>query len=83
MTTLAATALPQLRWRCRRGMLELDWLLNDFLNAHFTELNAAQLEVFETLLDYPDAVLLDLLLGKSQASDAALATFINRIRTLS
>ena len=80
MTSTAAGSLPQLRWRCRRGMLELDLLLNDFLDTGFEQLDQHQLALFETLLDYPDQVLLDLLLGKMPASDRALAGFINRIR---
>ena len=73
--------MPQLRWRCRRGMLELDLLLNDFLDTGFAQLDQPQLALFETLLDYPDQVLLDLLLGKMPASDPALAEFIDRIRS--
>ena len=80
MSTLANQRLPQLRWRCRRGMLELDCLLNDFLNVHSQQLDLEQLELFETLLDYPDPVLLDLLLGKMQATDSSIAAFITRIR---
>ena len=77
MSAVASPALlPQLRWRCRRGMLELDLLLNDFLDTKFAQLDQHQLELFETLLDYPDQVLLDLLLGKMPASDPALAEFV-------
>jgi antitoxin CptB len=77
---MTSNTLPQLRWRCRRGMLELDLLLNDFLNEHFSQLDSEQLELFETLLDYPDPVLLDLLLGKMQASDQVMAELIARVR---
>ncbi|MCW9022639.1 MAG: succinate dehydrogenase assembly factor 2, partial [Sedimenticola sp.] len=30
--------LGQLRWQCRRGMLELDYILVGFLDQHFTDL---------------------------------------------
>jgi len=77
VTSVASTAsLPQLRWRCRRGMLELDLLLNDYLDAKFEQLDQRQLELFEILLDYPDQVLLDLLLGRMPASDPVLAEFV-------
>lgn len=77
---MMSDSLAQLRWRCRRGMLELDLLLNDYLNQHFERLDQDQLTLFETLLDYPDPVLLDLLLGNIQASDARLAEFISTIQ---
>ncbi|MGB5396425.1 MAG: succinate dehydrogenase assembly factor 2 [Gammaproteobacteria bacterium] len=81
MTAVASPALlPRLRWRCRRGMLELDLLLNDFLDTKFEHLDQRQLELFEILLDYPDQVLLDLLLGKVPASDPALAEFVARMQ---
>ncbi len=80
MSAAETASLEQLRWRCRRGMLELDLLLNDFLNEHFAQLDQAQLELFAHLLDYPDAVLLDLLLARTRASDPELAAFINMVR---
>jgi antitoxin CptB len=75
-----AASLPQLRWRCRRGMLELDLLLNDFLDNCFEQLDQKQFELLDSLLDYPDQVLLDLLLGKMPASDPALSQFVRTIQ---
>ena len=72
--------LSQLRWRCRRGMLELDLLLNTFLDKEYTSLDAKKSELFETLLDYPDQVLFDLLMDKMQASDEDIAKLIENIR---
>ncbi len=77
---MTSESLPQLRWRCRRGMLELDLLLNDYLSQHFEQLDREQLALFESLLDYPDPVLLDLLLGNMQASDTRLAEFVATIQ---
>jgi antitoxin CptB len=44
----------RLRWRCRRGMLELDLVLARFLQQHCARLTARQLVEFDTLLDLPD-----------------------------
>lgn len=44
----------RLRWRCRRGMLELDLVLARFLQQHCARLTAQQLAEFDTLLDLPD-----------------------------
>lgn len=70
----------QLQWRCRRGMLELDIMLNAFMQRGCSELTEEQAELFITLLDYPDQVLLDLLLGKTRAADIKLADLIAGIR---
>ena len=80
MTETQIPELSQLRWRCRRGMLELDLLLNTFLDKEYTSLTIQKSELFETLLDYPDQVLFDLLMDKMQASDDGIAKLIERIR---
>jgi len=72
--------LSRLRWHCRRGMLELDLLLNTFLDKEYASLTIQQSELFVTLLDYPDQVLFDLLMDKMQASDNGIAKLIERIR---
>jgi len=62
-------------------MLELDILLNAFLDTGYSELTPDQSEVFHALLDYPDQVLFDLLLDKATASDDGAIEIIGRIRT--
>jgi antitoxin CptB len=80
VTEVQIPELSQLRWRCRRGMLELDLLLNTFLDKEYASLTIQQSELFVTLLDYPDQVLFDLLMDKMQASDNGIAKLIERIR---
>ncbi len=58
--------LDRVRWRCRRGLLELDLILKAFLERHFERLDAGQREVFSELLDQPDNDLLDLALGRRE-----------------
>lgn len=41
-------------WRCRRGLLELDIVLQNFVQHHYDALTLAELEVFDTLLAMPD-----------------------------
>jgi antitoxin CptB len=79
MHTQADTSLPRLRWRCRRGMLELDVILHEYLDACDGQFDKTQMQLFEQLLDYPDQVLLDILLGNTPASDRALAIFVNQL----
>lgn len=69
-----------LRWRCRRGMLELDLLLNGFIDQRYTSLSDAQKKVLDRLLDYPDQLLFDMLLGYMQASDPEVTKLVEEIR---
>ena len=71
------------RWQCRRGMLELDLLLNNFVDKKFETLTPQQKASFELLLSYPDQTLLDLLLGNSVSSDASISAIVQQIQTTS
>ena len=75
------TAVIDYRWQCRRGMLELDLLLNNFVDKKVDELTLQQKKSFELLLSYPDQTLLDLLLGNSMSSDPAIAVLVQQIQS--
>ncbi len=77
---MAGEGMERLRWRCRRGMLELDLLLLAFLDRGYARLSIDSQRVFERLLDYPDDVLLELLMGRSAAADPEVAHVIEEIR---
>jgi antitoxin CptB len=72
--------IRRLRWSCRRGMLELDLLLDSFLRRGFASLDERGRETFERLLDYPDTTLLQLLMGQMQSSDREVAHVVEHIR---
>jgi antitoxin CptB len=63
-------ARDRLRWDCRRGMLELDLVLNAFLVRHLDGLEPRQLEAFRGLLAYPDPLLLEFVMGHSEPDEA-------------
>ena len=58
--------LDRIRWRCRRGLLELDLVLEAFLERGYHCLDAGQRRLFSELLEQPDNDLLDLALGRSE-----------------
>ena len=58
--------LDRIRWRCRRGLLELDLVLEAFLERGYGRLDAGQRGLFNELLEQPDNDLLDLALGRSE-----------------
>lgn len=70
----------ELKWRCRRGMLELDILLNTYLDKKYNTMSQQQGAVFTQVLDYPDQVLLDLLLGNMQSSNTEINSLITDIQ---
>ncbi len=72
----------ELKWRCRRGMLELDILLNSYLDKSYDTMSPEQGAVFSDVLDYPDQVLFDLLLGNMQSSDQRIKQLIAEIQIL-
>jgi antitoxin CptB len=74
--------LRRLRWRCRRGMRELDQLLNRWLDQCWTAASEAERGVFLRLLDCEDDKLWRWFLGRDTAPDAALDSLVQHIRSL-
>jgi antitoxin CptB len=58
--------LSRLRWRCRRGLLENDLLIERFFARHGSTLSAAQARALGALMELGDNELLDLLLGRTE-----------------
>jgi antitoxin CptB len=71
----------RLRWQCRRGMLELDLLLNGFLDVAYGDLDEQQRVDFVRLLSYQDQIIHDWLMGQAVPADAALRDLVVRIRS--
>ena len=61
--------LSKLRWRCRRGLLENDLLIERFFTRHADAgISVAQAEGLTMLMDLADNDLLDLLLRRKEPS---------------
>ena len=60
-------ARDRIRWHCRRGMLELDLVLNRFLDRHYAALGPDKVGAFAALLERTDPELLDLIMGHLEA----------------
>ena len=72
--------MNRLRWKCRRGMLELDLVLNQFLEQEYTGLDADSKQVFVTLLEAGDEELWTLIIDEKACTDPGLQTVMGRIR---
>ncbi len=55
----------RMRWRCRRGIRELDLVFGRFLEQGFDTLPPAEIDAFERLLDENDLDLYDWLTGRA------------------
>ena len=74
--------LKRIRWRCRRGMRELDQLFGRYLDREWAGTSQAERGVFLRLLDCEDDKLWRWFMGYEQCPDDALAMLVQRIRQL-
>ena len=70
----------RLRWKCRRGLLELDLVLQRFLDSEVDEKEIVQLN---EILDFPDNDLWDIVCGRSDGYAAHLNEIVARLRATS
>ncbi|MCK9538470.1 succinate dehydrogenase assembly factor 2 [Dokdonella sp.] len=73
-------ALSRLRWRCRRGTRELDFMLGWWLDARHAAASERQQAAFDALLDQSDPDLWDWLTGHAVPQDPRFAAIIDDIR---
>ena len=66
--------LRRLRWNCRRGLLELDLILDRYLNSDSPDPRLAE------LLELPDNDLLDIVMGRSDGYPSHLRPLVTRLR---
>jgi antitoxin CptB len=82
--TVNQEQLARLKWRCRRGLLENDLLIEAFFTKHGARLSQAQLTGLEKLMDLSDPDLLDLLLNRAEPQGDLCApevlTVLNQLR---
>ena len=66
----------RLKWQCRRGLLELDLVFQNFLPA----VREADLVAFKEILDFPDNDLWDIVIGRSNSFPPHLNEIVARLR---
>jgi antitoxin CptB len=77
---VAKAKAMRIRWRCRRGIRELDIILMQFLDSEYDGLTAEQQDAMEVLLSQPDPQLIDWLIRKEAPSDDSIYKLVERIR---
>jgi antitoxin CptB len=73
-------ALQRLRWRSRRGLLELDLVFERFWSGRGARMTEEEAAALEALLRLPDNDLLDLVMGRAEAPDAELRGVVDMLR---
>jgi len=69
------------RWRCRRGLLELDIVLQRFVDQYYGKLDEEEIRQFETLLGLSDNDLWDMIALK-EAGDNNLQPVLRLLRAV-
>ncbi len=67
---LGPSVVNQIKWRCRRGLLENDLFIERFFNRHEHDMTHRQAAGLMKLMDLPDNDLLDLLLRRRDPQGA-------------
>jgi antitoxin CptB len=71
--------LRRLRWRCRRGMRELDQLMLRYLDGRWPSADDAERAVFLRLLDTEDDKLWRWFMGREAPQEAELDVLVRAI----
>lgn len=72
----------RLRWGCRRGLLELDIVLNRFLEHEFAQLDHRGRRAFEALLTYADNDLWHLIATPTAQIAVEHQTIVKKLREI-
>ncbi len=72
--------LERMRWRSRRGLLELDIVLGRFIETCYQGLDPTERKAFEEMLDMPDNPLWDMIAGRLEATQADQQALLEKIR---
>ena len=76
----ASRGVERLKWRSRRGLLELDLVLERFWKGAGAALTRDETAALERLLAMPDNDLLDLVMGRNEIPDASLREMVRKLQ---
>ncbi len=71
--------IGKLRWRCRRGMRELDELLTRYVDERYRDASPDHQAAFRQLLDSQDPAIYDYFLGRASPPGPVLSSLIELI----
>lgn len=77
-----AQELQRLRWQCRRGLLELDYLFEEYLDNGYLQADADERAQFLWLLDQQDPDLQAWIVDGTMPPPDEVAPLVRRLRKL-
>lgn len=78
-STSQVPPLAKLKWRCRRGMRELDIVLERYLEQRYAYAPVAEQQAFVDLLELPDPELFAYLMGREVPTDSRWVDVIAKL----
>ena len=77
-------SLNKLRWKSRKGIRELDILLQNYLDTHYSNLDSLDKKLFEEILEIDTYDLLNAISGKSSYNEKyeSIITQLSKLSTL-
>lgn len=78
MKSLESESMRRTRWRCRRGLLELDILFKRFMDDHYSTLSSTEQADFDSLLTHTDTTLMVWLQGQ-QSPPSDLKSIFHKV----
>ena len=77
-------SVNKLRWKSRKGIRELDILLQNYLDAHYSTLDSLDKKLFEEILEIDTYDLLNAISGKSSYNEKyeSIITQLSKLSTL-
>ncbi|MBK7903662.1 MAG: succinate dehydrogenase assembly factor 2 [Proteobacteria bacterium] len=82
MTAPADANMARLRWRCRRGMRELDVMLARYLDRAWATASSNERDAFLQLVELQDPDLFGYLVGRATPAEESQRAIIACIRRL-
>jgi len=77
---LDSRAVERLKWRSKRGLLELDLVFERFWKGEGVRLTEGEGAALEKLLLLPDNDLLDLVMGRAHVREGDLVALVEKLR---
>ena len=77
-------SLNKLRWKSRKGIRELDILLQNYLDTYYSNLDSLDKKLFEEILEIDTYDLLNAISGKSSYNEKyeSIITQLSKLSTL-
>ena len=72
--------IGKLKWRCRRGMRELDQVTEGYLNRYYESASPEERAAYQRLLELPDPELLALIFEHKIADDSVTRDVLAKMR---